>query len=638
MEFDTGSLLPEFIEETRDNLKQANACILALEKKSDAADLDALFRIVHTIKGNCGVFSCEALIPMLQTCEDLLGRLRDKELNLEHDMVDDLLAVHDVVGQALRSLEKSSDLSDSVNQAASRVYQQIRPWLNSSTKPAQDNHDFLIELSLHKESFYRGEDALAQLRHLPGLISIRVLAKTPWPSLDKMDAYEANLVFHIQTKTPRPIIESHLNGLSADIRIIPNILTEPKKLPPQLIQPVRPPTVPDEMGQTLRVGQERIDKLMDMAGELIAATHALPYIALKAENEFNNRILGRDIRNQHALFHRLAQDMQNAIMDIRMLRIDAVFQRMPRLVRDTAARLGKTVSLDIEGEDTAADKHIVEALMSPLIHIIRNALDHGLEPPEERLKLGKTPYGKLSLRARQLADRIVIDVEDDGRGINTEALKQLAIERGILDNTRAATLSDNDAAQLIFAAGMSTAKKISDISGRGVGMDAVRNLLDRLRGEIQIRSERGRGTLFRLLVPRSMAVTRVMLIELQKQLFAIPIDAVVETVRLSEKSIQILGHSRSTLLRNRVIPLIDLCELLKLPGKAQPNENDAYSVLIVRNTKESIGLLVDDFRSTMDIIIKPLDGVMTGINGYVGTAVLGDGRVLLVLNPREWNA
>ncbi|HCT99400.1 MAG TPA: chemotaxis protein CheA [Methylococcaceae bacterium] len=387
--------------------------------------------------------------------------------------------------------------------------------------------------------------------------------------------------------------------------------------------------------KTLKVDQEKIDRLMNLIGEMVVAKNALPYLANRAETVFGVRDLSREIKAQYAVINRVAEEMQDTIMQVRMMPVSFIFQRFPRMVRDISRKLGKEVELVLEGESTEADKNIIEALSDPLIHIVRNSLDHGLETPQERMAAGKNAAGKLLIRATQESDRVVIEIIDDGRGINPYIIKQKAYEKGLIDESVLERISDEEAVNLVFAAGFSTAEVISDLSGRGVGMDVVRSAVERINGTVGIQSEVGKGTRLFLSLPLSMAVTNVMIIESNQQIFGVSMDMVVETVRVPRAQMSSIKQKQTTVLRGRIVPLLSLNDLLALPFAQQPNEDDEFATLVVRVHGEHVGIIVDDFRETVDIILKPMTGILGGLGGFSGAALLGDGSVLMVLNPRE---
>jgi two-component system chemotaxis sensor kinase CheA len=421
---------------------------------------------------------------------------------------------------------------------------------------------------------------------------------------------------------------------AAIARLAPQTAPPPlAALPAQIERPPAEHTADRVLSRTIRVDQEKVDALMNLVGELVVAKNSLPFLARRAEHAFGLRDLGREIKDQYSVIDRIAQELQGSVMAIRMMPVGQVFQRFPRLVRDIARKLGKQVDLVIEGEETEADKNVIETLFDPLLHMVRNSLDHGIEMPEERAACGKPATATVRLQARHDSDQVVIEIADDGRGIDPDLVKRRAYERGLLSEERLATIDDDAARMLVFAAGFSTAEQVSDLSGRGVGMDVVRNAVERAGGQIALSSTKGSGTTVRLNLPLSMAVSRVMTISLNNRLFGIPMDLIHETVKLPPDRIVHIKTSEAFVLRDRVVPLLRLARLLELPDKEAAE--DDVAVLVVRVGGQTVGLGISAFGEGMEVILKPLEGILAKIPGYAGTALLGDGRVLLVLDLRE---
>lgn len=387
--------------------------------------------------------------------------------------------------------------------------------------------------------------------------------------------------------------------------------------------------------RSVKVDQEKIDRLMNLIGEMTVAKNALPFLARRAEERYGLRDLAREIKEEYAVVNRIAEEMQDAIMQIRMMPFSFISMRFPRLVRDISRRLNKDVQLVIEGEDTEADKNIIESLAEPLIHIVRNSLDHGIEAPDVRTKSGKPAAGVLTIRASQEADRVLIEIKDDGKGIDPDIVRKKALEKGLIDEATAQRMSDREAINLVLLPGFSTAEAVSDLSGRGVGMDAVRSAVDKVNGAMSIDSEPGKGTHTRISLPLSISVSRVMIVESDGQQMGIPMDQVLETVRVPQNDIHIVKNIKTTVLRDRILPLKSLNHLLSLPADQKINEDNEFAVLITRVGSDVIGLVVDDFRGSADIIQKPMQGVLSGLNAYSGAALIGDGSVLMVLNLKE---
>lgn len=381
----------------------------------------------------------------------------------------------------------------------------------------------------------------------------------------------------------------------------------------------------------LKVDQAKIDRLMALIGELVVAKNALPFLARRAEHVHGSREMSREIGQRYSVIDRLAQEMQEAIMEVRLLPVSEVFARFPRLIRDIARKLDKQIELVLEGEETQADKNIIELLSDPLIHIVRNAADHGIETPEVRTAKGKPAFGTIRLKAMQEGDLVVIEVSDDGRGVDTGAVIAKALDRGLIDPEQAERMTPAEAANLIFHPGLSTADVVSDLSGRGVGMDVVKTSIRDAGGTVSVASHAGVGTTVRLAMPLSMAVMRVMTIETAGTLYGVPIDLIAETVRVDSSAIREIKQSEAFLLRDAIIPIVRLRRMLHVPAQLQERE----AVLVLRTAAGLVGMIVDRFDEHMDIILKPLEGILIGLKGFAGTALLGDGRVLMVLDVKE---
>ena len=452
-----------------------------------------------------------------------------------------------------------------------------------------------------------------------------------------------------QQKTS-PVKPSESNAVSAELPLGLVSLEEqattpePEQITPEIISPELVSTEelpkfsrrPDDIAsaKSLKVDQSKIDRLMNLIGEIVVSKNALPYLAQRAEEQFGVRELSREIKAQYAVINRIAEEMQDAIMQVRMMPVSFVFQRFPRLVRDISRKLGKEVHLVLEGEETEADKNIIESLADPLIHIVRNSLDHGLELPEVRRAAGKSATGTLTIKANQEGDQVIIEINDDGKGIDPEIIKHKAYEKNIIDEATLERITDREAVNLIFAAGFSTAEVVSDLSGRGVGMDVVRTAVEKVNGTIQLESEVGLGTKIRISLPLSMAVTKVMIIESDNQVFGLPMDHVVEIVRIPVSELISIKQSKTTVFRGKIVALKTLNSLLGLPTEPLVNSDNEVAVLIARIGNEVMGLIVDDFHETIDVIQKPLTGVLAGLGAYSGSALMGDGSVLMILNVR----
>ncbi|SMH33600.1 chemotaxis protein CheA [Azospirillum agricola] len=383
--------------------------------------------------------------------------------------------------------------------------------------------------------------------------------------------------------------------------------------------------------RALRVDPERLDRLMALVGELTVAKSQLPPLVRRVGDD----ALGQGLKAVSAQFDALVGELQHAALRLRLVPLSRVFEPLPRLVRDTARRLGKTVVLELDGGETEADRDILDALGEPLLHLVRNSLDHGIESPERRAAAGKPDSGTIRVHAFQEKDGVVVEVGDDGAGIDPAAMRAAACRKGLLDEAAAAALDDGEAVRLVFAPGFSTAAGVSELSGRGVGMDAVRAAVERAGGRVEIASTPGAGTRVRLALPLTLSITRVVVVEAAGELFGVPVALVEGMRRVPRADIRALKTAESVVLGGRVVPLLRLRRLLGLPE--DPRERAAERVLVagLGGAGGTVALVVDDVRERADVMLRPMHGVLRGLRGYSGTAVLGDGRLLLVLDLRE---
>ncbi|MBU3694348.1 MAG: chemotaxis protein CheA [Rhodocyclaceae bacterium] len=719
-------LLEQFVIESRDFLEAIAQGLLILEREPGNSEaIDELFRGVHTLKGNSGLFpEYAAFTHLVHAGEDLLDSVRDGQRAFDPEIADHLLECMDIVSAMLDCIEGGNDLAPTLCEAGKALAVSLRALRAGPLAAAGEAADdyagapadagepaddlppgdasvggnapaaasgggaalgsMQFRYTPEPGCFFKGDDPLFTAINAPGLLRLSASARRPWAADEGFDPYDCNLVLEGWCDARREALEQHFRYVPEQVEWSTIASTSGQALPVGVVDEATAPQVGTLAGRgltekeetaagrilrcqhqalareldslaagtgragepaeavaehtanrVLKVSQEKIDRLMDLIGEMVVAKNALPYLAARAEVSTNPREIAREIKNQYGVINRIAEEMQDTIMQVRMLPVGNIFQRFPRLVRDISRKLGKQVELYMEGEDAEADKNIVESLADPLIHIVRNSLDHGLEPPDERRAAGKAETGVIRISAFQEADRVIIEISDDGRGIDPARVKAKALERGLIDEVRAAAMTDQEAVQLVFAAGFSTAEQISDLSGRGVGMDVVRTAIERAHGQVHLASEPGRGTRVRIALPLSMAVTNVMIIRSAGQMFGVQMDMVVETVRVPAEAIHQIKQQRTTVLRGRIVPLYALNDLLYIPEPPVANEAGEVAVLVIRLGDQDVGVIVDDFDATLDLVLKPLDGVLGALGGYSGTALLGDGSVLMVLNLKD---
>jgi len=382
---------------------------------------------------------------------------------------------------------------------------------------------------------------------------------------------------------------------------------------------------------TIRIDQVKLDRLMTVVGELLVARGAIPLLIRKLNDGAEGGSVLKDLKDVGSSISRIADELQTSVMSIRMLPVKTVFQRFPRLVRDLARSLGKEVQLVIEGEGIELDKTILEQIGDPLVHLIRNSVDHGFEPPEQRRAKGKNPVGQLTLRANHEAGSVSIEVKDDGRGLNADALKRKAIEKGLLTAEAAAAMNDEAAFQLVFLPGLTTAKKVTDVSGRGVGMDVVHSNVRNLQGTIEIRSKLGQGTSVLIKLPTSLMVSKGILLEAGGEQYILPLSNIRDMIKLPPEEVHTYhGHTLAQ-VRGTIYSVFNLAKMLGLAPARMPE----LSVAIVEAGALRYGLVVDKFLTEVEVLVKPLTGGLAQCKEFQGAAIMGDGRVVLVLNALE---
>ena len=386
--------------------------------------------------------------------------------------------------------------------------------------------------------------------------------------------------------------------------------------------------------RVLRVSEAKIEALVNVAGELVVAKNALAHSAKRVEEEFSGRGVTESIRRDYQAIDRLVLELHGMILQLRMVPTGQVFQSFPRLVRDISRQLGKKAELVTRGDGTEADKTIVDRLFEPLVHLVRNALDHGIESPTQRLAAGKPETATLSIEASRMGDRLLVQVSDDGRGIDLNIVRQKASEKRMMAPEELAALPDEQAVELIFAPGFSTTSEISDISGRGIGMDVVRSTIEQIGGKVSLQSKSGIGTTVQIDLPTTIAMSRIMVVETGGQFFGISMDAISETVRVTPDRISQIKNNNGFVFRDRVVPIVALAEIMKLPTKTK--DTTVAKLLVVMEAAGKIAALeIDAIHDRLDVVLKPMQGLLAGARGYAGTTLLGSGQVLLVLDIKE---
>lgn len=648
-------LLEQFMIEGRELISKASDDLIALEEDATAPGrIESAFRAVHTLKGSVAIFDLGPMGVALHAAEDLLGSVRDAAVPMNVAVAQALLSCLDQCDRWMDGLEENGGLPAEASKDAVRIANGLLAlsgaspesalaaspndgqWvpellqnLPSSVEEARSKGSDLVAIRYTpaEDCFFSGDDPIALVALVPELLTLEMRAREEWPPLECFDPYRCNLLIEMVTGASEPDVRQIFRYIPDQVEIVP--IASPSA-------PGDMPGLSDSSGaqaqRTIRVDSLQIDRLLDLLGELIVSKNGLAHVADLAEQGTEPKATAAAIRAAQSASDRLIGDMHQALMSVRMVPLDRVFRRVTRIVRELSERLDRRVVLEVQGQQTRVDKAVADSLFEPLLHLVRNALDHGVEPPDTRKAVNKDPVGRVSLSARTLGDQILIEIADDGAGIDPVKVRQAAMERQIVPPERLQGMDDAATIQLIFAAGFSTSSAITDVSGRGVGLDAVKTAIERLGGHVAVASKANEGTSINLRLPATAALTTVLVVRVAKERFAVPLDILVQTVRVPRGSILPLGLGRAFVLRKQTLPLVELADLLGID--AGTGSGDA-KVLVVDAGQGLLGIAVDDFSDRMDVMLRPMTGVLANVPGVSGTTLLGDGSVLLILNLAE---
>ncbi len=630
--------IAQFVLESREQIEQATELLSGLQRAAappDAEQLNAMFRAVHTLKGGAGIVEFVALERTAHALEDVLSRARGHTLSLTPQLVRECIAVLDASNRWLDRIEQTgeapTDLDGQADALIARLQRTTQTESGIDPAAAQDRgrpdasapatHSLpsaAVQLLEAQRTLLRnanratftgrvasaGRTAANVLRACGELERAEQIAQAIQTTLDAQD-----------TTALEHLIAASLKIFNAAPAL--NVVDEIHAAAP----------AHETVTRTLRVDAHRIDALVRLTGELSVIKNTLGHLVTLAQTQDN--ALAGPIKDHHGALERLAGELQRAVLGVRVLPMRVVLQRLPRLVREMSANLGKPVELVLEGEETEADKAVVEMLFEPLLHVVRNAMDHGVERADIRAQRGKPPVATLRISAAREGAYVLIHVVDDGGGIDIARVRQVARARGVIAADRVDELTEAEILNLVFAPGFSTAEHVTEVSGRGVGMDAVRRAVERVGGQVTLESRAGQGAAVRFRVPFSAMMTQVLTVEAAGQMFGIPVDAVIETLRTPADTIESVGAGRAVVRRERTLPVLDLAQTLQMRERVQEESEAALVVVCVAG--EWAAVQVDRVGERMEVMLKPLDGLLKDIPHVTGTTILGDGRVLLVL-------
>ncbi|AHA88707.1 Signal transduction histidine kinase CheA [Helicobacter pylori BM012A] len=645
---DLQEIMEDFLIEAFEMNEQLDQDLVELEHNPEDLDLlNRIFRVAHTIKGSSSFLNLNILTHLTHNMEDVLNRARKGEIKITPDIMDVVLRSIDLMKTLLVTIRdtgsdtnngKENEIEEAVKQLQAITSQNLEgtketsgaketqkeeakeeakgeikgnkakaPTASSQENPASDN-----PLADEPDLDYANMSAEEVEAEIERLLNKRQEADKERRAQKKQEAKQEVVPTKEAPKTETP------KAPKTETKAKAKADTEENKAPSIGVE------------QTVRVDVRRLDHLMNLIGELVLGKNRLIRIYSDVEERYDGEKFLEELNQVVSSISAVTTDLQLAVMKTRMQPVGKVFNKFPRMVRDLSRELGKSIELIIEGEETELDKSIVEEIGDPLIHIIRNSCDHGIEPLEERRRLNKPETGKVQLSAYNEGNHIVIKISDDGKGLDPVMLKEKAIEKGVISERDAEGMSDREAFNLIFKPGFSTAKVVSNVSGRGVGMDVVKTNIEKLNGIIEIDSEVGVGTTQKLKIPLTLAIIQALLVGVQEEYYAIPLSSVLETVRISQDEIYTVDGKSVLRLRDEVLSLVRLSDIFKVDAILESN-SDVY-VVIIGLADQKIGVIVDYLIGQEEVVIKSLGYYLKNTRGIAGATVRGDGKITLIVD------
>lgn len=646
---DLQEIMEDFLIEAFEMNEQLDQDLVELEHNPEDLDLlNRIFRVAHTIKGSSSFLNLNILTHLTHNMEDVLNRARKGEIKITPDIMDVVLRSIDLMKTLLVTIRdtgsdtnngKENEIEEAVKQLQAITSQNLEGTKETSgTKEAPQKEN-------KEEAKEENKENKAKAPTTENPASDNPLADEPDLDYANMSAEEVEAeIERLLNKRQEADKERRAQKKQED-QAKPKQEVTPAKETPKTETPKAPKTETKAKAkadteenkapsigveQTVRVDVRRLDHLMNLIGELVLGKNRLIRIYSDVEERYDGEKFLEELNQVVSSISAVTTDLQLAVMKTRMQPVGKVFNKFPRMVRDLSRELGKSIELIIEGEETELDKSIVEEIGDPLIHIIRNSCDHGIEPLEERRRLNKPETGKVQLSAYNEGNHIVIKISDDGKGLDPVMLKEKAIEKGVISERDAEGMSDREAFNLIFKPGFSTAKVVSNVSGRGVGMDVVKTNIEKLNGIIEIDSEVGVGTTQKLKIPLTLAIIQALLVGVQEEYYAIPLSSVLETVRISQDEIYTVDGKSVLRLRDEVLSLVRLSDIFKVDAILESN-SDVY-VVIIGLADQKIGVIVDYLIGQEEVVIKSLGYYLKNTRGIAGATVRGDGKITLIVD------
>jgi two-component system chemotaxis sensor kinase CheA len=632
---DMKDILDSFIVETREIMENLDLDLVELENTPQDDDLlNKIFRAFHTIKGTSGFLGLEKLQLVTHKCEDILNKLRKGEAVLNSDIMDAILSAFDKIKSLVdcvyenknEDVDTEKELADLVKVLEVMENPDTAEVKTETAKPAKE----VTKETKPEKSTKKTTKRKAATR------KSRKTTKKEEPDLP-----EPEEVLEIEEITePEPVeelVEEKTEVPPIEEIKIENVGVMAKSANKDTSSSTADRVVNSALQKSkesnIRVDIERLDELLNIASELVLGRNRLAQVNSEVALEHEGTKLSRDMADVTKQIDLMTDELQLIVMKTRMVKIGKVFNRFPRVVRDLARDTQKEIRLIVKGEETELDKTLIEEINDPLVHLIRNSCDHGVESPEARKEAGKDPTGTIILSAEHEGNNIIITIEDDGKGIDHEMLKEKAVAKGLMSEEKAKELSKQDAFNIIFMPGFSTAQKVTNVSGRGVGMDVVKTNVTKLRGIINIESEVGKGTKIIIKLPLTLAIIPGMIVKVSDEIVVIPLSSVIEVVRVHKDHINSVNQREVITLRDNVVPLLSIDDLLY---KTELQNGSIWQyVVVVGIAEKRYGIKVDDLIGQKEIVIKSLGNYLGNIHGIAGSTILGDGTVVMILDISE---
>ncbi len=650
-------IFESFLVETKEILEKLDIDLVQLESTPEDADLlNEIFRSFHTIKGTSGFLGLEKLQKLTHHLEDILNKLRKGEAKVNSNIMDGILDSFDALNELLSVVENEKNEDFDTEPYLKNLKEILNSMGTESETPEENKQENIQEEQKVEEA--KVEEQIQEE-------SVKAEENTEVNEADNeedeivitedMSEEEIEKAFILANKKAKEENRSELKIIGKEISSNETIVEEPpvqkdNKKEITEINKQREKTKENTISksvkkkneknnkptieQTIRVDVERLDELLNIVSEIVLGRNRLTQVNEDFTKEHEGSELAKNLAETSRQIDLLTTQLQQAVMKTRMIRIGKVFNKFPRLVRDLSKETGKKVQLVIEGEKTELDKTLIEEINDPLVHLIRNSMDHGIEPPEEREKIGKDPKGTITLSAEHEGNHIIITIKDDGGGIDPQKIINKSIEKGIITKEKASELTDKEALNLIFAPGFSTAEKVTNISGRGVGMDVVKTNVTRLRGIIDIESEVGKGSSIIIKLPLTLAIIQGLLVEIIGETIVIPLNSVIEVITVTENDIYPVNKTECIRLRDRVIPLVNIDQLL-YHSDTLPVKKDSQYIVIIGLAEKRYGIKVDKLIGQKEIVIKSLGKYLGNIEGIAGSTIMGDGKVVMIADIAE---